>query len=475
MEKNDKAKLAGIPKMDGILACLLDGGVLDRYPRPLVKAKCRQVLDNWRQKLLNAPETEVTGPAGARQAAAEVAALLAEIDLPSLRRVINATGIVLHTNLGRAPLAPAALARIVETGSAYANLEYDLQRGLRGERYEHVLPLLTTLTGAEEALVVNNNAAALLLALNSLAENREVIVSRGELIEIGGSFRLPEVMAKSGACLVEVGTTNRTRVSDYERAINPETAALLKVHTSNYRIVGFTEETNWQDLVHLGQKRGIPVLGDLGSGLLFDLAPYGITGEPLVGQIIAQGVDLVTFSGDKLLGGPQGGIIVGKKNLLTRIRANPLTRALRIDKLTLAALEATLQHYLHPQQVREAIPVLQALTEPLPSLRRRAGKLLRLLRGALSANWEIARHDDETFAGGGALPQIRLATAVVTIRPADMSISALDRLLRQLGVVARIRNDWVLLDCRTLADRDLPLIRDALALIAARNEHGQDQ
>ena len=289
--------------------------------------------------------------------------------------MINATGVILHTNLGRAPLCREAIERVVEVARGYSNLEYDLEKGERGLRYDHVRGLLCALTGAEDALVVNNNAAAVLLVLNALSEGKEAIVSRGELIEIGGEFRIPDVMEKSGARLREVGTTNRTRLSDYERAIVPETGIILKVHTSNFRIMGFTEEADLASLVALGKKHHLPVVDDLGSGCLIELDRYGLEREPTVRDCLAAGADVVTFSGDKLLGGPQAGIILGKREFLERIRKNPLNRALRIDKLTLAALEATMVKYLRPAEALADIRVLRALTEPVADVKKRAKRL----------------------------------------------------------------------------------------------------
>ena len=293
----------------------------------------------------------------------------------SLRPVINAQGVVLHTNLGRAVLSPLALERVAAVGAAYSNLELDLASKERGSRYSHVEALLRRLTGAEDALVVNNNAAAVLLALETLAHGKEVIVSRGELIEIGGEFRIPDIMRRGGAVLREVGATNRTHLRDYAEAIGPDTALLLKVHTSNYRVVGFTADVSSRELTELGRQRGIPVMEDLGSGSLVDLRPWGFPYEPTVPEVVASGVDLVSFSGDKLLGGPQAGILVGRREVVARLKKNPWNRALRIDKFTIAALEATLYAY-EAGTARETIPTLRALTEPLADVRRRARRLL---------------------------------------------------------------------------------------------------
>src|SRR5205085_1792308 len=321
----------------------------------------------------------------------------------SLRPVINATGVVLHTNLGRALLSDLARERVAAVAAAYSNLEMDLATKERGSRYSHVEALLRRLSGAEDALVVNNNAAAVLLALETLAQGKEVIVSRGELIEIGGEFRIPDIMRRSGARLVEVGATNRTHPRDYADAITADTALLLKVHSSNYRVVGFTAEVSSRELVEIGRARGIAVMEDLGSGSFVDLRPFGFPYEPTVQEVVSAGVDVVTFSGDKLLGGPQAGIVVGGGALVTRLKKNPLNRALRIDKLTLAALEATLYAY-EAGDPRETIPALRMLTEPLADVRARARRLLRALPAAARTRLDARIVEDQAQVGGGPLP-----------------------------------------------------------------------
>jgi L-seryl-tRNA(Ser) seleniumtransferase len=361
---------------------------------------------------------------------------LARARRTSLRRVLNATGVLVHTNLGRAPLSEGALARVAEVGGGYSNLEYDLESGERGSRQDHLAPLLSRLTGAEAALVVNNNAAAVLLALAALAEGREVVVSRGELIEIGDGFRIPEVLARSGARLVEVGTTNRTGAADYERAIGPETALLLRVHQSNFRVVGFSERPSLGDLADVARAHELPLVDDLGSGAL---APVG--DEPTPSESLRAGSDLVTFSGDKLLGGPQAGVIVGRSDLVERLRRHPLQRALRADKLTLAALEGTLAVALDP--TAGEIPVLRMLHEPVERVRERAERLARLVGGEV----------EETVArvGGGALPLAELPSAACAVE------EALAEALR-LGeppVIAVVRDGRTLLDCRTLTDAEI--------------------
>lgn len=384
---------------------------------------------------------------------------------PNLRPVINATGIILHTNLGRAVLSAKAKEAITTVAGSYNNLELDLSTGERGSRYSHVVQLLQRLTGCEEALVVNNNAAAVLLALNTLAKGKEVIVSRGQLVEIGGSFRVPEVMAASGARLVEVGTTNKTYLSDYEAAITPETAVLLKVHTSNYRVVGFTHDTSTPELAELAKQMHLPMVEDLGSGFLVDLQSYGITGEPTVQELVRQGVDVVTFSGDKLLGGPQAGIIVGKKSYIAQMKKNPLTRAVRVDKLTVAALEATLRQYLDPDRVLQENPTLRMLTMPLEAISQAARELQEMLKMLLPAV-EIALEKGFSQAGGGALPTTDIPTWLVTLDFHDLAEDLIAAKLRQgePAVMVRIAQGKVLLDVRTI----LPGEQETLARQVAK-------
>jgi L-seryl-tRNA(Ser) seleniumtransferase len=389
---------------------------------------------------------------------------------PKLRRVLNATGVIVHTNLGRAPLPEAALQRLREVGRGYSNLEYDLAKGKRGSRQDHVADILRRLTGAESALVVNNNAAAVLLTLAALADGREVVVSRGELIEIGDGFRIPDVLLRSGARLVEVGTTNRTRAADYERAIGPETALLLRVHQSNFRVVGFTEQPETGDLAAVAARYGLPLVDDLGSGVLSNtvlLAPQAAPGrrtaasntvllgdEPSARDALAAGADLVCFSGDKLLGGPQAGIAVGRAELVERLRRHPLQRALRADKLTLAALEGTLGLYLDPERALRELPVLRMLAEPAGAVRARAERLAAAVGGSV----------EETVArvGGGALPLAELASFACAI---EEELAAPLR-LGEPPVVGVVRDGRCLLDCRTLADDELDDV--AAAVAAAR-------
>ena len=370
---------------------------------------------------------------------------LAAARRPALRRVLNATGVIVHTNLGRAPLPAAALDRVLEAGRAYTNLEYDLDEGARGSRQDHVTRILRRLTGAESAIVVNNNAGAMLLALAALAEGREVLVSRGELIEIGDGFRIPDVLARSGARLVEVGTTNRTRAADYERAVRAETALLLRVHQSNFRVVGFTEQPSVADLAAVAQRHELPLLDDLGSGALVDVAD-----EPTVRGALADGADLVCFSGDKLLGGPQAGVVVGNASLIEKLRRHPLHRALRIDKLGLAALEGTLLLYLAPERARREIPVLRMLHEDVAIVRARAERLAAAVGGEV----------EETVGrvGGGALPLAELPSFACAV---DEALAAPLR-VHEPPVIGIVRDGRLLLDCRTLADGDVDEVAAAV-------------
>jgi L-seryl-tRNA(Ser) seleniumtransferase len=379
---------------------------------------------------------------------------------PRLRRVINATGVVIHTNLGRAPLHPSAINHLIEVSKTYSNLEYDLELGERGSRYTHVEEILCRLSGAESALVVNNNAGAVLLVLNTIAEGKEVIVSRGELVEIGGAFRIPDVMKRSGALLREVGTTNRTHFNDYQKAIGPHTALLLKVHTSNFRVIGFTSEVSLQDLVQLGRENQLPVVNDLGSGCLIDLTQYGLEKEPTVQETIKTGVDVVTISGDKLLGGPQAGIILGKKIFLDLFKINPLTRALRIDKLTLAALESTLLLYFDEKRVMEEIPTLRMLSLDTRGLKRRGRRLLKRLSGMMNQGITFALREDVSQVGGGALPLQELPTIIVSVKPLDFSVNRFEESLRKADppIISRISKEELILDMRTVFDEEIPLL-----------------
>jgi L-seryl-tRNA(Ser) seleniumtransferase len=459
------AALRRLPSVDQILRAVAARPELAEVPRARVTETVREVLDQERRRVLGG----AAEPLDADALAARVVDATRRAGVFSLRTVINATGVVLHTNLGRALLSPLAVERLVAAAGAYSNLELDLATKERGSRYSHVEPLLRRLTGAEDALVVNNNAAAVLLALETLAKGKEVIVSRGELIEIGGEFRIPDIMRRSGARLVEVGATNRTHPRDYANAIGPETALLLKVHASNYRVVGFTAEVSSRELVDIGRERGIPVMEDLGSGSFVDLRPHGFPYEPTVQEVVSAGVDVVTFSGDKLLGGPQAGLVVGRKALVGRLKKNPLNRALRIDKLTLAALEATLYAY-EAGDPRETIPTLRMLTEPLAEVRGRARRLLRALPAPVRTRLAARVVEDQAQVGGGALPTVVLPTAAVAVGGPAASARAIDEALRvaEPAVIGRIADDRLLLDCRTVLASQVAPLAKALIGVAGR-------
>ena len=440
--------LRALPAVDTLLADETVRALSDEHGRALVTEAVRSALSRAREEIRAGYEPGDL----VERVVAELHATLA----PRLRRVVNATGVIVHTNLGRAPLPEAALERVREVARGYSNLEYDLESGARGSRQDHVVAALRDLTGGEAALVVNNNAGAVLLALAELAEGREVVVSRGELVEIGDGFRIPDVLARSGAALVEVGTTNRTRLADYERAIGERTAVLLRVHQSNFRIVGFSEQPPLRDLARLAERHGILLVDDLGSGVL-GAGPGGqgvgggslVSDEPSAKEALAAGADLVTFSGDKLLGGPQAGIVVGRAELVERLRRHPLQRALRADKLTLAALEGTLSAY---RRARGGIPVLRMLEEPAAAVRARAERLAALTGGAVEPS--IAR------VGGGALPLAEIESFACAL---DEDLAAPLR-LAEPPVVGIVRDGRLLLDCRTLTD---PEVDDAARAIQA--------
>ncbi|MBU2522023.1 MAG: L-seryl-tRNA(Sec) selenium transferase, partial [Proteobacteria bacterium] len=383
----------------------------------------------------------------------------------NLKRTINATGIIVHTNLGRSLLPADAVENLSEIAGRYSNLEFDLSKGIRGSRYSAVEDILCEISGAEAAMVVNNNAAAVLLCLETIAKGKKVIVSRGELVEIGGSFRIPDVMAKSGGILKEVGTTNRTHLRDYERAIESDTCLLLKVHKSNYSVVGFTADVSLNELVELGEKYRIPVMEDLGSGTFIDFSKYGLLKEPTVQESVSTGVDVVTFSGDKLLGGPQAGIIVGKKNIVDQIKQNPLTRALRIDKLTIAALESTLRLYRDPEKAIENIPTLRMLTLPLESIEKKGKKLLDMLKELNNPYMSVKLLKLSSRAGGGSLPLLELPSICVGIKIDGMSANAIEKYLRENTppIIGRIEEDYFIMDLRTIQNDELPIVENALS------------
>ncbi len=442
-----------LPSVSTLLESVDMRPILDRAPRSVVVDAIRRTIDAARSSPADAP-------ADASSWVAAVSDAVDHATQPSLRPVINATGVVLHTNLGRAALPAAALEAIARVATGFSNLEYDIEHGTRGSRYTHCAALLRELTGAEDALVVNNGAAALVLALNTLADGHDVIVSRGELVEIGGSFRIPEIMSKSGAHLVEVGTTNRTHVDDYRRALGAETRAIVKVHRSNFALSGFVAEASIAELAVLAAERQVPVLYDLGSGLLISLDAYGLSGEPTARDALRDGATVVTMSGDKLLGGPQAGIIVGSRDALERIRTNPLTRSFRVDKLTLAALEATLVLYREPARAIREIPALAQLTVDVETLRTRAERVRRAI-----SDPAVVVVESEASVGGGAFPTARIPSIALAI--GDRS-GAIEQRLRagDPAIIARLTDGRVLIDLRTVfPDEDellASLVRAAL-------------
>jgi L-seryl-tRNA(Ser) seleniumtransferase len=470
VDEGTNAALRRIPKVDDLLSDQALETATAGVSRKVLVEAVRDELGAVRAGIRSAPPS---GPETAVPSRAElvdrIAARARAEATPRLRRVINATGIIVHTNLGRAILPREAVARLVEAAVSCTNLEFDLVAGERGSRHEHLRALLQGLTGAEDALVVNNNAAAVLLVLNTLARGREAIVSRGELVEIGGSFRIPDVMSRSGAVLREVGTTNRTHLRDYEEAVTPQTALFLKVHTSNYRVIGFTHSVGVPDLSALGSRLGIPVVEDLGSGSLLDLSAYGLDGEPTVAQSVAAGADLVTFSGDKLLGGPQAGIIVGDRKLISLVDRNPLHRALRIDKFTVAALEATLRLYRDGESPAKRVPVLAMISAALPTLRRAASRLAGKIGAAAPPHLTVAVTRTVSRVGGGALPLRDLPSAAVALSSTDLSPNDLERHFRgrRVPVIGRIEDGVFLLDVRTILSGDTPAVIDAVREIPA--------
>ena len=459
-DSDSKEMLRSLPAVDELLRQESISEAVETYPRTLVVRAVRNVLDRNRQAILNG---KVALDSQGFEQANLVKEILAEIQhLASftLRRVINATGVIVHTNLGRSLLCQDALDRLQLIGSGYSNLEYDLTAGRRGSRYVHAEDILCEITGAESALVVNNNAGAVLLALNTLAQGKEVVVSRGQLVEIGGSFRIPDIMSRSGARLREVGCTNRTHLYDYEGAIGPETALLLDVHASNYQIVGFTAEVGLEELVELGRKHEVPVMQDLGSGCFVDVTPFGLQGEPLVQDTVRSGADVITFSGDKLLGGTQAGIILGRREVIAELRRNPLTRALRVDKLTLAALEATLRLYRDENTAIQAIPTLRMIATDQKTLEDRAQGLVKALRANIPESIEVEIMDGSSMVGGGALPTQTLPTKLVAISSKEASAARLEAHFREYvpPIIGRVEQELFLLDTRTLQPGDEEVI-----------------
>jgi len=473
MNKASKNLLRTLPSISTLLETEEVADWLQGMPRTLVVAALQTAIDDARQQIIDEEVDEAFSSEEILIAAEEE---LTRRSLPSLQAVVNATGIVLHTGLGRAPLSEAAIEAIVEGASGYCNLEFDLETGERGKRSSHVSELLCELSGAEAATVVNNNAAATYLILRVLAEGKEVVMSRGQLIEIGGSFRLPDIFSASGAILREVGTTNRTRIGDYEKAIGEETAILMRAHPSNFRVIGFTEEASIAELADLAHERELIALDDLGSGALVDAKVPGLPDEPSVADSINDGADVVCFSGDKLLGGPQCGIIVGREELIAQINSHPLMRTYRVDKLTLLALEATLRQCFDPADAVESIPTLSMLRRSTEELGRAAHALAEKLRTTVVGE-EFLVCTDVGFAGGGAMPEHQLETVVVQWRPNEVSVSEAAAALREaeVPIVARVRDEAVCFDVRTLREDDFDAIVDGVFGISIGDEEDDEE
>jgi L-seryl-tRNA(Ser) seleniumtransferase len=467
--------LRTLPSIERMLLTRSALELADGLGRDRVRDLLREVIDELRVEIAanstadpqakNAAGIQPSSEDMASEVEGRLAARAAKLTAPSLRRVVNATGVIIHTNLGRSPLAKQAIEAMLSIASGYSNLEYDLDSGARGRRESHCQALIARLAGSEDAIVANNNAAAVMLVLNSLAEGGEVIVSRGELIEIGGSFRIPDVMEKSGARLREVGTTNRTRIADYQSAINDKTRLILRVHTSNYRIIGFTERPSLGEIAELSLKVGIPSFEDLGSGCLVDLSRYGVTGEPLVADSLRAGISIVSFSGDKMLGGPQAGVIAGTRALIDQVRKNPLMRALRVDKLTYSALEATLR--LHERGAAESeIPVIRAISMTAADIGERALDFAREVEQL--GRFRTTLQSGASVIGGGSAPGVELPTVLIELEDADGSASELETMLREstIPIITRAERDRVLIDLRTvMPDEELIVLRALRAIV----------
>jgi len=447
--------LRSLPKIDECILWL--ESAIDEYvPHRIVKECVQQVIDRERKCILGAEKQHMAIRDRSEWEKLFLHSIRKKM-AANFRRVINGTGVVVHTNLGRSLLPDAAIEALGMVGGYYSNLEFDLESGKRGSRYSLVESLICELTGAEAALVVNNNAAAVLLVLDTLAKGREVVVSRGQLVEIGGSFRIPDVMAKSGAVMVEVGATNRTHLYDYEQAITEQTSMLLKVHTSNFRMIGFTSEVSGDEMASLAKKHGLVTMEDLGSGSLLDLSQYGLVKEPTVQEAVKAGIDVVTFSGDKLLGGPQAGVIVGSREVIMKVKKNPLNRALRIDKFTLAALETILRYYYDTNYALKHIPTLKMLTEHSEIIKQRAEEIVGEIKKPLSGQCDANVGSTVSRVGGGAMPECNLASWAVELQPITMSISTMERSFRQLSIpiIGRIEDEKFILDARTIQDREI--------------------
>ncbi|CAN2047441.1 L-seryl-tRNA(Sec) selenium transferase [Candidatus Magnetomoraceae bacterium gMMP-1] len=466
-KKPDKDILKKLPKVDYLLDLATERPFSSSVPRSLMLRVVRIVIDNLRQKIINDPEMLTENDFSENILLDSVENKASKLMMSNLRKVINATGVVIHTNFGRSLIANEVIKNLITISTRYSNLEFDLATGTRGSRYNAVEDILCELTGAESAMIVNNNAGAVFLCLQTLAQNMEVVVSRGELVEIGGSFRIPDVMSKSGALLKEVGTTNRTHLKDYENAVNDNTGLLLKVHTSNYGIIGFTASVPLNKLVSLGKKYQIPVMEDLGSGNFIDFTKYGFIKEPTVQETVATGADIVTFSGDKMLGGPQAGIILGKTKKIEEIKKNPINRALRIDKMTLAVLEGTLRLYRDEEIALKTIPTLCMLTMPFDEIAEKTDKLLELLRKLKNPNLKLKVLTLSSRVGGGALPLQELPSKYIGIQVEGMSVNSIERFMREYDppIIGRIEDDMFIMDLRTIQKDEIPIISKAFEIM----------
>jgi L-seryl-tRNA(Ser) seleniumtransferase len=461
--ENQQTLLRMLPGVDHILEIVKTDTFFDNVPKSVLVRSTRSVVENLRTIILDNQQNITESKLSNSEILNKIKESVHKTMAPNLTRIINATGVVVHTNLGRSLLANDAIENLLTIAGRYSNLEFDLSKGLRGSRYSIVEDILCEISGAESAMVVNNNAGAVFLSLETIAKGRKVIVSRGELVEIGGSFRIPDVMAKSGGILKEVGTTNRTHLKDYENAIAHDTALLLKVHTSNYSVVGFTADVSLEELVDLGAKYKIPVMEDLGSGTFVDFSKYGLLKEPTVQESVKTGADIVTFSGDKLLGGPQAGIIVGKNDLIDKIKKNPINRALRIDKLTLAALESTLRHYRNIDQEMDAIPTLRLMTLPLDHIESKAKDLFGMLENIGDSRLSVDLIDIFSRPGGGSLPLLKIPSKGVGVNVQGISANAVEKQMRnnECPIIGRIEEDLFIMDLRTILDDELQLIENA--------------
>ena len=472
MKKDDKNLIfRQIPSVDYLLESPDVKEFLLTTPRVLVLRAVHYVLDALREKIARAHTADELPDLALGNVVDQIQKQILILSQPSLRHVINATGVIVHTNLGRSLLAKNVISTFNSLGGYYSNLEYDLKTGKRGSRYVHVEDILIELTGAEGAMVVNNNAAAVLITLDTVAKGKEVIISRGQLVEIGGSFRIPEVMKKSGATMFEVGTTNKTTIRDYEAAIVSNTALLLKIHTSNFQTVGFTEDVPLEELVALGKKYSLSVMEDLGSGCFIDFSRYGLTKEPTVQDSVAKGADIITFSGDKMLGGPQCGIILGKREIISAIKSNQLARALRVDKLTILALQETLNLYRNEKRAIRRIPTLRMICQSYQSVVRKARRLFEMIGPIDNSAFSVSLCDGFSRVGGGAMPLEEIRSRLLCISPRKLSATYIANALSSHNppIIARVEKDQVLLDARTIQEKEITIVTEAIKILSTKN------